>query len=91
MLKGISFELEPGSVTAIVGPSGGGKTTVFSLLERFYRPQGGGIYLGERPIDDFSLESWRGAIGYVSQDSPLMEGSIRDNIVYGVRSSRSRP
>jgi ATP-binding cassette subfamily B protein AbcA/BmrA len=84
VLKGISFELEPGSVTAIVGPSGGGKTTVFSLLERFYRPQGGGIYLGDRPIDDFSLESWRGAIGYVSQDSPLMEGSIRDNIVYGV-------
>jgi ATP-binding cassette, subfamily B, bacterial AbcA/BmrA len=86
VLRDLSFDLEPGSVTAIVGPSGGGKTTVFSLLERFYEPDSGGIYLGERPIGDYSLLSWRGAIGYVSQDSPLMAGTIRDNLCYGVDS-----
>ncbi len=84
VLRGLSFDLEPGSVTAIVGPSGGGKTTVFSLLERFYEPDSGAILLGERPIGDYSLLSWRGAIGYVSQDSPLMAGTVRDNLCYGV-------
>lgn len=84
VLKGLDFELEPGSVTAIVGPSGGGKTTIFSLLERFYEPDSGSILLGERPIGDYSLSSWRGKIGYVPQDSPLMAGTIRDNLVYGV-------
>jgi ATP-binding cassette, subfamily B, bacterial AbcA/BmrA len=86
VLRGLSFDLEPGSVTAIVGPSGGGKTTIFSLLERFYEPDSGAILLGERSIRDYSLASWRGAIGYVSQDSPLMAGTIRDNICYGVDS-----
>jgi ATP-binding cassette subfamily B protein AbcA/BmrA len=87
VLRNLSFDLEPGSVTAIVGPSGGGKTTIFSLLERFYAPDSGSILLGNRPIGDYSLASWRGAIGYVSQDSPLMAGTIRDNLCYGVGSS----
>jgi ATP-binding cassette subfamily B protein AbcA/BmrA len=86
VLRSLSFDLEPGSVTAIVGPSGGGKTTIFSLLERFYEPDSGSILLGDRPIGDYSLLSWRGAIGYVSQDSPLMAGTIRDNLCYGVDS-----
>ncbi len=84
VLRHVSLDLEPGTVTAIVGPSGGGKTTIFSLLERFYEPGSGSILLGERPISDYSLSSWRGAIGYVSQDSPLMAGTIRDNLCYGV-------
>jgi ATP-binding cassette subfamily B protein AbcA/BmrA len=84
VLRSLSFDLEPGSVTAIVGPSGGGKTTVFSLLERFYEPDTGSIRLGDRPIGDYSLASWRGRIGYVSQDSPLMAGTVRDNLCYGV-------
>lgn len=86
VLRDLSFDLEPGSVTAIVGPSGAGKTTIFSLLERFYEPDSGAILLGDRPIGDYSLLSWRGAIGYVSQDSPLMAGTIRDNLCYGVDS-----
>jgi ATP-binding cassette subfamily B protein AbcA/BmrA len=84
VLRSLSFDLEPGSVTAIVGPSGGGKTTIFSLLERFYEPDSGRILLGERPIGDYSLSSWRSSIGYVSQDSPLMAGTIRENLCYGV-------
>ncbi len=84
ILQDISFTLEPGKVTAIVGPSGGGKTTLFSLLERFYEPKSGVIRLGEVPIQDFSLHSWRSRIGYVSQESPLIAGTIRDNICYGM-------
>jgi ATP-binding cassette subfamily B protein AbcA/BmrA len=70
-------------VTAVVGPSGGGKTTLFSLFERFYQPQEGCIRLGGDSIDTFSLASWRRQIGYVSQESPLVAGTIRDNICYG--------
>lgn len=84
ILSGISFEARPGSVTALVGPSGGGKTTIFSLLERFYSPTQGEIAIGERPIHDLALAKWRGKIGYVSQESPLLSGSILDNLAYGL-------
>ncbi|MFP5115795.1 ABC transporter ATP-binding protein [Bacillaceae bacterium C204] len=84
VLKDISFTAEAGKVTAIVGPSGSGKTTLFSLLERYYQPQQGMIRLGQEPINDFSLFSWRSQIGYVSQESPIVAGTIRDNIGYGM-------
>ncbi|OIS63110.1 multidrug ABC transporter permease [Bacillus subtilis] len=84
ILKEISAVIEAGKVTAIVGPSGGGKTTLFKLLERFYSPTAGAIRLGDEPIDTYSLESWREHIGYVSQESPLMSGTIRENICYGL-------
>jgi ATP-binding cassette subfamily B protein AbcA/BmrA len=83
VLKDISLTVEPGKVTAIVGPSGGGKTTLFSLLERFYEPQSGMIRMGTESVNDMSLKSWRSQIGYVSQESPLIAGTIRDNITYG--------
>ncbi|GFZ84848.1 multidrug ABC transporter permease [Paenibacillus marchantiophytorum] len=85
VLKNVSFTMEAGKVTAIVGPSGSGKTTMFSLLERFYTPQKGAISLGDEGIDQFSLISWRSQIGYVSQESPLIAGTIRDNICYGLQ------
>lgn len=84
VLKEVSFRMDPGTVTAVVGPSGSGKTTLFSMLERFYLPQTGEIRLGAEPIDAFSLKSWRGVIGYVSQDSPMIAGTIRENLCYGV-------
>ncbi|WHY67583.1 ABC transporter ATP-binding protein [Neobacillus sp. SuZ13] len=84
VLNNISFSVEAGKVTAIVGPSGSGKTTLFSLLERYYLPQQGTIRLGEEPINEFSLLSWRSQIGYVSQESPIVAGTIRDNICYGM-------
>ncbi|CAM3873665.1 multidrug ABC transporter permease [Bacillus subtilis] len=84
ILKEVSAVIEAGKVTAIVGPSGGGKTTLFKLLERFYSPTAGSIRLGDEPIDTYSLESWREHIGYVSQESSLMSGTIRENICYGL-------
>ncbi|WP_028986487.1 ABC transporter ATP-binding protein [Thermicanus aegyptius] len=84
VLDRISFKAHPGQVTAIVGPSGSGKTTLFSLLERYYLPLCGTIKLGSDPIDRFSLSSWRGHIGYVSQESPIISGTIRENICYGI-------
>ena len=84
ILEDISFTIHPGKVTAIVGPSGGGKTTLFSLLERFYQPTSGIIKMDDMPIQYFSLQSWREQIGYVSQESPLVDGTIRDNICYGM-------
>lgn len=84
ILKEVSAVIEAGKVTAIVGPSGGGKTTLFKLLESFYSPTAGTIRLGDEPVDTYSLESWREHIGYVSQESPLMSGTIRENICYGL-------
>ncbi|MGE6379752.1 ABC transporter ATP-binding protein [Peribacillus muralis] len=84
VLKDINFTVEAGKVTAIVGPSGSGKTTLFSLFERFYKPQQGSISIGGTSINDFTLLSWRSQIGYVSQESPIVSGTIRDNICYGI-------
>ncbi|MBT2288226.1 ABC transporter ATP-binding protein [Paenibacillus albidus] len=84
VLSSVSFQMLPGEVTAIVGPSGGGKTTLFALLERFYEPQNGRILLGDQPVRNFSLRSWRNLIGYVSQESPLLAGTIAENLSYGL-------
>ncbi|AMW98060.1 ABC transporter ATP-binding protein [Rummeliibacillus stabekisii] len=85
ILHDINFTIQSGKVTAIVGPSGSGKTTLFSLFERYYQPNSGRITIGDKSINDFSLTSWRSHIGYVSQESPIVSGTIRDNICYGLR------
>ncbi|MCM3315424.1 ABC transporter ATP-binding protein/permease [Rummeliibacillus stabekisii] len=85
ILHDINFTIQSGKVTAIVGPSGSGKTTLFSLFERYYLPNSGRITIGDKSINDFSLTSWRSHIGYVSQESPIVSGTIRDNICYGLR------
>lgn len=84
VLQSVTFRAIPGTVTAFVGPSGGGKTTLFSLIERFYKPLSGEISLGDRSIETLELADWRGRIGYVSQESPLLSGTIIDNIAYGL-------
>ncbi|WP_407269943.1 ABC transporter ATP-binding protein [Radiobacillus sp. PE A8.2] len=87
VLKSISFEVEPGQMVAFAGPSGGGKTTMFGLLERFYEPSSGEILIGSTPITELSMLSWRTQIGYVSQDSPMMAGTIRENLCYGLENA----
>lgn len=84
ILKNLSFVVPTGKTTAFVGPSGSGKTTIFALLERFYHESDGEIVLGNQKIHQFDLTSWRSQIGYVSQESPIMSGSIRENITYGL-------
>ncbi|MGG3804187.1 ABC transporter ATP-binding protein [Metabacillus fastidiosus] len=84
ILKNISFHAKAGQTVAFVGPSGSGKTTLFSLIERFYEPAEGKIKLGDNNIIDIPLHDWRGNIGYVSQESPIMSGTIKDNICYGI-------
>ena len=84
VLQNVSFQVQPGTMVAFAGPSGGGKTTVFGLLERFYEPKEGRILIGNTPINEISLASWRSQIGYVSQDSPMIAGTIRENLTYGI-------
>ncbi len=84
VLDGIDLVFEPGTTTALVGTSGSGKTTILSLIERFYAPGGGAILYGGRPIADYPLVDWRRSIGYVAQSAPVMPGSVRDNITYGL-------
>ena len=85
VLSNISFKIPYGKTTAIVGESGGGKTTALSLIQRFYSPDSGNIKLGNTSIKDFNLKEWRNAFSYVSQDSPLLSGTIKENIMYGVK------
>ncbi len=84
VLKDLVCTIPKGRVTAIVGTNGAGKTTLFKLLERMYEPGGGGICFGETDIGEFSLSSWRKSFAIVAQDKPLLSGTIRENILYGV-------
>jgi ATP-binding cassette subfamily B protein AbcA/BmrA len=84
IIQNVSFNVQPGMMVAFAGPSGGGKTTLFGLIERFYEPTSGDILIGNTPIRELSMNSWRKQIGYVSQDSPMMAGTIRDNLCYGL-------
>nr|WP_275040969.1 ABC transporter ATP-binding protein [Oenococcus oeni] len=85
ILHNVSFEAKPNTIVAFAGPSGGGKSTIFQLLERFYQPDQGTINIGNHNIENISLNSWRSQIGFVSQDSSIMAGTIRDNLTYGLK------
>ncbi|MGW7205734.1 ABC transporter ATP-binding protein [Streptomyces sp. NPDC054837] len=80
---GVTFSVPAQGMTAFVGPSGAGKTTVFSLIERFYDPESGTITLDGRDLADWELPQLRSAIGYVEQDAPVLSGSLRDNLLLG--------
>ncbi|WP_410768492.1 ABC transporter ATP-binding protein [Fontibacillus sp. BL9] len=83
VLKDISLEISPGETIAFVGPSGAGKTTLCSLLPRFYEVSGGSISIDGTNIRNMTLSSLRRNIGIVQQDVYLFSGSIRENIAYG--------
>ena len=83
VLQDLSVLLPKGRTTALVGASGGGKTTLFSVLERFYDITEGTVRFGQQPIDEIDLTEWRSLFGYVSQESPIMNGTVRDNVKYG--------
>lgn len=84
VIDNVSFSAAPDEMIAFAGPSGGGKTTMFGLLERFYEPTAGDIKIGDIPIANLSMKAWRSQIGYVSQESSMMAGTIRENLTYGL-------
>jgi len=83
VLRDVNFEAKPNTVVAFAGPSGGGKSTIFGLIERYYSPIHGRVTIGGADVQDFNLSDWRSQIGYVSQDSAIMAGTIRHNLTYG--------
>ncbi len=84
VLKNVSFTIPKGRVTAVVGPNGSGKSTVFKLIERFYSPDEGQLLFGTACAEDIHLKEWRQSMTYVLQEPQLFDGTIRDNIAYGV-------
>ncbi len=82
-LQDINLTLPAGQTTAFVGSTGSGKSTLVKLLLRFYTPQGGRILLDGQPIDELNLQDLRRAVGYVSQDTFLTDGTVAENIAYG--------
>jgi ATP-binding cassette subfamily B protein len=83
VLKDVSFTVKKGETLALVGASGGGKTTICNLLPRFYLCEDGEIRIGETNINDVTTRDLREKIAVVSQDVFLFAGSVRDNILYG--------
>lgn len=79
----LSFRAEPGEVTAIIGGTGSGKTTLINLLLRFYDIESGRITLNDHPLQDINLENLRQQIGYVPQKAALFSGTVADNIRFG--------
>ena len=89
VFENLSCVIPAHRVTAIIGPNGTGKSTLFKLLERIYDPNGGEMRFGTRNARDFNSVSWRSAFALVSQDRPLISGTIRENITYGCTRSIS--
>jgi ABC-type multidrug transport system fused ATPase/permease subunit len=83
VLREVSFSIAPGEVVGIVGPTGSGKSTVLSLLPRFYDPALGRILIDDIDIADYKVSALRSQIGFVLQDSVLFHGTVRENIAYG--------
>jgi subfamily B ATP-binding cassette protein MsbA len=83
ILRDVSFRIEPGQLIGVVGTTGGGKSTVVSLIPRFYDVDRGRVLIDGRDVKDVTKASLRSQIGFVLQDTVLFRGTIRDNIAYG--------
>ncbi len=83
-IQNATFTIPKGKVTALVGPNGSGKSTLFKLIERFYSPDDGKIFFGPYDVEKLQLQEWRQSIAYVLQEPQLFNGTIRDNINYGM-------
>jgi ATP-binding cassette subfamily B protein len=83
VLKDISFTIEPGQVAAVVGPSGTGKTTIISLISRFYDPRSGQVRIDGRDVRQYTMKSLREQISFVLQETLLFRATVWENIAYG--------
>jgi ATP-binding cassette subfamily B multidrug efflux pump len=88
-LDEVSLTAGRGELVALLGPNGAGKSTLLELLPRFRQPTNGRIMIDGQNIADVSLESLRSKIGFVTQDTPLFDGTIAENVTYGVRGNAS--
>lgn len=88
-LDGVSFKAESGKVTALVGPSGGGKTTIINLIPRFYDTTAGKVSVGSQDVRNLKLESLRKKVSLVSQDITIFDDTIAANIAYGCDASQA--
>lgn len=85
ILQDVSFTIPRGKVTAILGRNGTGKSTIFNLIARYYEPNSGSIMFGSHDVKEIHMDEWRQTMVYVSQNSPILSGTIRDNILYGIK------
>jgi len=83
VLRDVSFRIKAGQTVGVVGPTGGGKSTIVSLIPRFYDPTAGKVHIDGVDIRDFKLKGLRNQIGYVLQETVLFRGTVADNIAYG--------
>jgi subfamily B ATP-binding cassette protein MsbA len=83
VLKDVSVTIKPGQMVGVVGPTGSGKSTVVSLIPRFYDPSGGVVKIDGRDVREYKIQPMRDQIGYVLQDTVLFRGTIRENIAFG--------
>ena len=83
-VRDLSLTINPSEFVAIVGPSGAGKSTIFHLISRLHRPSSGQILIDDVPLDDLAVRNWWDCISIVSQDVPIFNATVRDNIQFGV-------
>ncbi|XP_056673944.1 antigen peptide transporter 2-like isoform X2 [Monodelphis domestica] len=88
VLKGVTFTLHPGKVTALVGPNGAGKSSVAALLQNLYQPTRGQLLLDGEPLPQYQHQYLHSQVSVVEQEPVLFSGSVRDNIVYGLESCK---
>ncbi|MBI2473713.1 ABC transporter ATP-binding protein [Candidatus Uhrbacteria bacterium] len=84
VLSGLSFKIKPGQKVAFIGPSGAGKSTITRLIQRYMDPTEGSIVINGHDLRHISLRSWRRIIGYIPQQPKVFDGTLRDNLLYGL-------
>ena len=84
VIKNLTLKIPMGKVTAVIGGNGAGKSTLFKLMARLYEPKSGEIRFGDQNIGDYDLTDWRDQFAVVSQKDPLIGGTVRENITYGL-------
>merc|ERR1719401_2026480 len=86
VLQSLSFKIQSGQSVGLVAPSGGGKSTIMALLQRFYDPQMGAVLIGQNatPLSEFSIRWWRKQVGFVGQEPILFDTTVRNNVFYGL-------
>jgi ABC-type multidrug transport system fused ATPase/permease subunit len=93
VLKGLSFQVQSGQSVGLAGPSGGGKSTVMAMIQRFYDPQEGEVLLGAKgsqlKLKEQNIRWWRKQIGFVGQEPILFEGTVLDNVKYGIEEGKT--